>query len=64
VAEGGEAIIALHDALYTGILADYLWAEHPFIPHVGLGLFAQERDAHDLLELRPRALAPFTRRGR
>ena len=26
------------------------------MPHVGLGLFVEERDSHDLLELRPRSL--------
>jgi hypothetical protein len=56
VAEGGDEVVALHDALYTGILSPHLWTGQPYVPHVGLGLFAEERDAHDLLELRPRAL--------
>lgn len=51
-------IIALHDQLYTGILRPYLWTEHPYVPHVGLGPFVEERDSHDLLEARPRALDP------
>lgn len=55
VAEGGDEVIALHDDLYTGILRPHLWTERPYVPHVGLGLFAKERDTHDLLELRPRA---------
>lgn len=56
VAEGREEVVALHDALYTGILRPHLWTERPYVPHVGLGLFVEERDAHDLLQLRPRAL--------
>lgn len=55
VAEGLDEVIALHDALYTGILSPHLWAEQPYVPHVGLGHFAQERDTHDPLELRERA---------
>jgi 2'-5' RNA ligase len=58
VAEGREEVIALHDALYTGILRPYLWTERPYVPHVGLGLFVDERDADDLLELRQRRLDP------
>jgi len=56
VAEGRERVIALHDDLYAGILSPYLWTEQPYLPHVGLGLFADERDTGDLLELRPRRL--------
>jgi hypothetical protein len=56
VAQGRDEVIALHDALYTGILAPYLWTEHPYLPHVGLGFFADERDAGDLLDVRPRRL--------
>lgn len=55
VAEGLDEVIALHDALYTGILLPYLWTEQPYVPHVGLGHFAQEHDTHDPLELRARA---------
>ena len=55
VVEGRDQVIALHDALYTGILLPYLWTEHPYVPHVGLGHFAQDRDTRDPLELRPRA---------
>lgn len=56
VAEGRDEIVALHDALYTGILRPYLLTERPYVPHVGLGHFAVERDTHDLLTLRPREL--------
>ncbi len=56
VSEGREQVVALHDALYGGILRPHLGTEQPYIPHVGLGLFAEEEDTHDLPELRPRAL--------
>jgi len=56
VADGRDEIVALHDALYTGILQPHLWTERPYVPHVGLGLFVVERDRHDLLEPRPRTL--------
>ena len=56
VAQGRDEVVALHDALYTGILREHLWTEQPYVPHVGLGLFVEEQDTHDLLELRPRAL--------
>jgi 2'-5' RNA ligase len=52
VAEGRDDVVALHDSLYTGILRPYLWTERPYVPHVGLGLFVEERDADELLELR------------
>jgi 2'-5' RNA ligase len=55
VEEGREEVIALHDALYTGILLPFLWAEQPYVPHVGLGHFAEEQDTRDPLTLRPRA---------
>lgn len=53
VAEGRDEIVALHDALYTGILRPYPLTERPY---VGLGHFAMELDMHDLLTLRPRRL--------
>ena len=53
VAEGREQVIALHDALYTGVLAPHLWTDEPYIPHVGLGHFAEERDTRDPLTLGP-----------
>lgn len=56
VADGREEVVALHDALYSGVLRPYLRTDLPYVPHVGLGLFAEERDAHDLLEVRPRTL--------
>jgi 2'-5' RNA ligase len=55
VAEGREEVIALHDALCTGLLQPFLWTEQPYVPHVGLGHFAEEQDTRDPLTLRPRA---------
>ena len=54
VAEGLDEAIALHDALNTGIMRPHLWTEHPYVPHVGLGHFAQEHDTHDPPDLRAR----------
>jgi len=54
VSEGREEAIALHDALYGGILAPHLREDLPYEPHVGLGFFAEHEDAHDLLEVRSR----------
>jgi 2'-5' RNA ligase len=56
VAEGREEAIALHDGLYQGILSPNLRTDLPYVPHVGLGLFAEPGDDRDLLEVRPRAL--------
>ena len=55
VAEGIDKVIALHDALYTGVLLPHLWTQQPYVPHVGLGHFAEAQDTLDPLELRPRA---------
>jgi 2'-5' RNA ligase len=54
VAEGRVEALALHDALYSGILAPHLREDLPYEPHVGLGFFAEHEDAHDLLEVRSR----------
>ena len=56
VTEGREEVVALHDALYTGILRPYLRTDLPYVPHVGLGRFVQGSDARGLLDLRPRSL--------
>lgn len=34
--EGYSKIVKLHDRLYTGILADKLRLDLPFIPHIGI----------------------------
>ena len=35
--EGYAAIVALHDRLYTGVLAAEQRTDIPFIPHIGVG---------------------------
>ena len=48
VAEGRECVTRLHHELYTGILADYLRKDIPFVPHLGLGLFASRGANYDI----------------
>ena len=40
--EGHDAVVELHDKLYTGILSPYLREDLPFYPHIALGLFSKE----------------------
>jgi 2'-5' RNA ligase len=37
--EGNDEVIALHDKLYTGILAPFFRKDLGYIPHIGIGLF-------------------------
>lgn len=53
--EGRAQVIELHDELYTGLLRPFLWTEHPYVPHIGLGLFAETSDGEDLHELLARS---------
>jgi 2'-5' RNA ligase len=39
--EGNGALIRLHDALYSGLLAGALRLDVPFIPHITVGAFAE-----------------------
>ncbi len=48
VAEGMDKVIALHDALYTGLLLPHLWTQQPYVPDVGLGHFAEAQDTATL----------------
>ncbi|CAM4271285.1 2'-5' RNA ligase [Bacillus manliponensis] len=43
VREGKEKIIQLHDRLYSGILADFLYEDIPYIPHVTVGRKEDEK---------------------
>ncbi|MCC5663695.1 2'-5' RNA ligase family protein [Nostoc sp. CHAB 5784] len=43
VQEGKEDIIKLHNELYTGILAEYCRENPPFVPHLTLGVFSENR---------------------
>ena len=40
VQEGSADIIGLHSKIYTGVLADYRQENIPFVPHLTLGVFA------------------------
>ena len=46
IQEGNDEIIKLHDQLYTGILAPFLRRDIEFIPHIAIGLFAD--NSYDL----------------
>jgi hypothetical protein len=48
--EGNEKAIALHDELYTGILAPYLRRDIEYIPHVGIGLFVRKDAGYNALD--------------
>jgi hypothetical protein len=47
--EGNEKVIALHDELYTGILAPYLRKDIKFIPHIGIALFVRKDSGYSVL---------------
>lgn len=42
VNEGNDQIVQLHDDLYDGVLKPFLRAELQYVPHIALGLFANE----------------------
>ena len=48
--EGNEKAIALHDELYTGILAPYLRRDIEYIPHIGIGLFVRKNADYNALD--------------
>lgn len=39
--EGRAELVALHDRLYSGVLAPYARAEIPFVPHITVAAFEQ-----------------------
>jgi 2'-5' RNA ligase len=45
VEEGKKELIRLHDELYTGPLTQYLREDLPFVPHMTLGAFGDDRQA-------------------
>ncbi|HVG19109.1 MAG TPA: 2'-5' RNA ligase family protein [Blastocatellia bacterium] len=47
VQEGKTEIIDLHRKIYTELLADYRKEDAPFIPHVTLGVFAENLNVYD-----------------
>ena len=50
VQEGNNEIIKLHDQLYTGILTRYLRNDLVYIPHIGLGLFTENKDSYNVVD--------------
>lgn len=48
LAEGNDSVIRLHRELYTGPLASYRREDLEFVPHLGLGLFAQRDAGYDI----------------
>ncbi len=60
--EGNGKVIKLHDQLYRGILASHLRKDIEFIPHIALGLFADEKK-YDLRNPKkvPRDRAKYTK---
>jgi hypothetical protein len=48
--EGNEKAIALHDELYTGILAPYLRRDIEYIPHISIGLFVRKNAGYTALD--------------
>jgi len=48
--EGNQKIIELHDKLYTGILKKELKEDIKFIPHIGLGLFKNDKEYNKAID--------------
>lgn len=48
--EGNDKVIALHDELYTGILAPYLRKDIKFNPHIGIALFVRKDSGYNILD--------------
>jgi len=48
--KGFEQIIKLHDSLYTEILNEKLRTDIPYIPHITVGRFENERDGEKVYE--------------
>jgi hypothetical protein len=48
--EGNREAVALHDELYTGILAPYLRRDIEYIPHIGIGLFVRKDAGYNALD--------------
>jgi 2'-5' RNA ligase len=46
VQEGNVDIIGLHSEIYTGVLADYRKADIRFVPHLTLGVFANNENEY------------------
>lgn len=57
IQEGNSSIIRLHDEIYTGLVADYLRKDLPFVPHLTLGVLGRD------LKSRQRALEEARQMG-
>lgn len=51
VQEGKNQFIQLHDELYSGPLEPYLRKDLPYTPHISLGLFVENRQGYNIIEL-------------
>lgn len=48
--EGNDEVIALHDKLYTGVLAPFFRKDLGYIPHIGIGLFVAENSGYKVTD--------------
>ena len=48
--EGNNEVIALHDKLYTDILASFFRKDLGYIPHIGIGLFVAENSGYKVID--------------
>ena len=51
VKHGNDELVALHDLLYGGPLAQYLSTEHTFVPHLTVGRIADKLEWREALQL-------------
>ena len=51
VKHGNDDLVALHDLLYGGPLAQYLSTEHTFVPHLTVGRIADNQEWREALQL-------------
>jgi 2'-5' RNA ligase len=46
VDEGKDALADLHAHMYTGVLSDFRRTDLPYVPHITLGLFGDDRNEY------------------
>lgn len=51
VKHGNDDVVALHDRLYTGPLAQYLSMEDTFVPHMTVGRIADKQEWRDAVQM-------------
>ena len=59
VKHGNDALIALHDRLYSGLLAPFLSREHTYVPHVTVGRLATRAALLAALDNAQECAGPF-----